>query len=364
MGELLDHDCILQELLNYDFIKKEIFNKIPPLYLYNIKLCSKFLDEYVTLSMIKESIMKEINFRLSLIFKDKYDAFNKILDDTKAVISGSFIIQCILGEYWEDSDIDIYFPTINNKKYLTNYNNPYYELEKFLYETVKFDAGESHPAISRYKLDLSNGKLNIEYVRNYETTNNIQVQVIQVQVENDYNKMNEFINDTFDFDICKNVYYINDGKEHLNILKLNDILNKVTEFKIGYRAGSSIQRYKKYTKRRFNITNNMTYKEIANKAVADPQLHNMPNYSYGIIYLFHMNKIGENEYTVTTKKFHIHPDIIDYSGDKIIMTGVNLTIIRKKEICHNNCLIRFCKSNQKHICYDTRYGQYIFVIDD
>ena len=352
----------MQELLDYDFVKQEIFIRIPTLYLYNLKLCNKFWNKYITLSMMTESIINEINTRLSLIFKDKYDDFNKILDNTKAVISGSFIIQCILGEYWENSDIDIYFPTTNNKKYSTNCNNPYYELEKFLYETVKFEVNESYSAISRYKSDQSNGKLNIEYVRNYDTVIN-SIQVIQAKVDNNHDKMNEFIHETFDFDICKNVYYINDRKACLKILKLNDILNKVTEFKIGYRVGSSIQRCEKYKKRGFNIINNMTYKEIASKAFKNNQKHYRADNYNGIIYLSYISEISENNYKVTSKEFFMSPEIINWSDDKIIHDGANLTIVRKEEICHDNCLMRFCKSDQKHICYDTPHGQYIFVIE-
>jgi hypothetical protein len=352
----------MQELLIYDFVKKEIFTKLSPLCLYNLKLCNIFWNKYITLSMIKESIIKEINTRLSLIFGDKYNEFNEILDKTKAVISGSFIIQCILGEYWEDSDIDIYFPTINNNKYNIHSTYYYYELEKFLYETVKLKMSMSYPAMSRYKSDQSNGKLNIKYVRNYETATN-SIQIIQAEIENDHIKMKEFIYDTFDFDICKNVYYINNGKEHLNILKLNDVLNKITEFKIGYRLGSSLQRYEKYTKRGFNIINNMTYDEISNKAIYS-RSNTVDNYS-SRIHLYHMNKIAIDEYKLKSKKFNIHPDIINFSvnGDKIIKDGDNLKIIRKQDICHDNCLMRFCKSDQKHICYDTKHGQYIFIID-
>jgi len=105
----------MEELLEYDFVKKEIFSKLSPLSFYNLKLCNKLWNKYITLSMIKESIIKEINTRLLAILGDKYNDFIEILNITKAVISGSFIIQCILGEHWEDSDIDIYFPTINNK---------------------------------------------------------------------------------------------------------------------------------------------------------------------------------------------------------------------------------------------------------
>lgn len=279
-----------------------------------------------------ESIIKEINTRLIVIFGDKYDDFNKILDITKALISGSFIIQCILGEYWEDSDIDIYFPTINNEKYLTDCDNPYYYLEKFIYETMKFNMKESYRAISRYQSNQSNGKLNIEYVRNYETVTNI-LQIIQAKIENDHGKMKEFIYDTFDFDICKNVYYINNGKEYLNVLKLNDIFNKISKFKIGYRVGSSIQRYEKYTKRGFNIINNMTYEEISNKAIKTlDRGHCMADNYGGVINLCHMKEISENEYKITTKNFRIHPDIINLSGDKIIRNKRNLTIIRNKNI--------------------------------
>lgn len=352
----------MQEFLQYDFVKDEILTKLSPLSLYNLKFCDAYWDNRITLSIMKESIIREINTRLSLIIGDNYDEFNKILDTTKAVISGSFIIQCVLGEHWVDSDIDIYFPTINNKKYLTDCDNPYYKLEKFLYETVKFHMNKSYSAMHRYKRDQSNGKLNIEYVRNYETPNN-RIQVIQVKIENDHNKMREFMYDTADFDICKNVYYIDNGKKHLNMFALNDILNRKTEFKIGYRVGSSLLRYDKYTKRGFNIINNMSYMEIANKAIKNQQFHTTTDDYNGIIHLYHMDEIGKDEYKVTTKKLRrIHPDIINLSGDLIELNGKYLTIVRKNDVCHNDCLMRFCKSNQKHICYDTKYGQYIFVI--
>ena len=352
----------MQELLEYDFVKQEVLTKLSPLALYNMKLCDNFWNKYITLAMIKESIIKEINIRLSLIFGDKYDKFNKILDDTKAIISGSFIIQCILGEYWEDSDIDIYFPTINNKMYLTDSNNPYYELEKFLYETLKFNMTQSYRAISRYRRDQSNDKLNIEYVRNYDTFTN-SIQIIQAKIKNDPTKMKEFIYDTFDFDICKNVYYIKDGKGYLNILKLNDIFNKISEFKIGYRVGSSIQRYEKYTKRGFSITNNMIYDELANKGTRTKANTYSSDSHNGIIFLYHMKEICINKYELENKKFAVDLSIFEYSGDIIVKNKRNLTIKRKQNVCHDNCLMRFYKSDQKHICYDTKRGQCIFIID-
>ena len=160
--------------------------------------------------------------------------------------------------------------------------------------------------------------------------------------------------------------YINNGKEYLNVLKLNYIFNKILEFKIGYRVGSSIQRYEKYTKRGFNIINNMTYEEIANKAIKIlDRGHCMADNYGGVINLYHMDEVAMDEYKVKNKKFHIHSDIINLSGDFIsyYQNKGYLKIIRKQNICHDNCLMRFCNSDQKHICYDTKNGQYIFIID-
>ena len=354
----------MEELLQYDFIKEEIFGKLTPLGLYNMKLSNKRLNNYITLSIVKNSVIREIDTRLSLIFGDKYDDLNKILDETKAVISGSFIIQCILGEYWENSDIDIYFPIINNKEYSNDHGNPYYELERFLYEDVKFKLKDSYSAVNRYQRDLSKDKVRIKYIRNYGTLTN-DIQVIQAEIKKDRYKMNKFINGTFDFDICKNTYHINNGKQNLNILKLYDILNKIAEFKIASRVGSSLERYEKYTKRGFNIINNMTYEEIANKATKCNHVREPSDLYNGIIYLFHMKKIGDNEYQVKSRDIGKHEYAIYHQCDCILRkVGKNYIIIPKQEICHDKCLMRFCKSEQKHLCYNTTNGQYIFVIDE
>ena len=91
---------------------------------------------------IKSLIIKEINSRLFEIFKNKLSDFKKSLVSTGAMISGSFILQCILNEKWRKYDIDIYLPIKNNGT--INYNEPspepFPEFRPMPYPTTDIDA--------------------------------------------------------------------------------------------------------------------------------------------------------------------------------------------------------------------------------
>ncbi len=53
-------------------------------------------------------VVYRINLRLKSIFGDQYEAFKVALELSNAIISGSFILQCLLNEHWRYSDIDIF----------------------------------------------------------------------------------------------------------------------------------------------------------------------------------------------------------------------------------------------------------------
>jgi hypothetical protein len=59
--------------------------------------------------------MNKINNRLLSIFGNRLPALKKIMQKTGCVISGSFIIQCLLDETWKNTDIDFYVPMPGNK---------------------------------------------------------------------------------------------------------------------------------------------------------------------------------------------------------------------------------------------------------
>src|SRR5437762_1587018 len=58
-------------------------------------------------STFEKCLIYHINERLKKIFGDKYLQFKSILSKFNLAISGSFVLQCILGIEWEASDLDI-----------------------------------------------------------------------------------------------------------------------------------------------------------------------------------------------------------------------------------------------------------------
>ena len=60
-----------------------------------------------TNAQIEKSIICTVEERMGKIFGDGITIFKNLLSSTHAVITGSFILQCILNEKWKNSDIDI-----------------------------------------------------------------------------------------------------------------------------------------------------------------------------------------------------------------------------------------------------------------
>ena len=348
-----------------DFIKSDIFKhilcpKLSPLDLWKLKLTNKTNYTYIIYSMIRQSTLNNINLRLKIIFKDKYDEFRKVMDETKSVISGSFIIQCILGEYWNGSDIDIFSPLARKLKHKT-----FGKLEKFFYTDCKFECVEAH-LIAKYQ--FGEDKAIIKYVDEYaydkDDYNDNVLQVIKLDIKEDFNMICKFINNNTDFDICKNSYYIDNDVEYLNIYKLMDIFNKETLFNIGNSLGSSIIRCKKYRERGFNIINKMTYNQIAYKAKRDLRgLHIIDDVNAGIAKLYYIHKMNENRFKIMLNENFELQDI-DY---KIFVKNNMVIIENNPNKCPEDCLLCFCKSQQEHICFNNTYNmynniQYIFII--
>ena len=59
-------------------------------------------------TIIKKHIIYNIHKRLKYLLGNKYEKFMYYMKKSNASLSGSFVLQCILNEYWDDSDIDIY----------------------------------------------------------------------------------------------------------------------------------------------------------------------------------------------------------------------------------------------------------------
>lgn len=112
----LNKDCrrILFVFLSYDNV-------------YNVQ--QTLPNYFVDIGKMYVDIVKQ---RLSALLKLSDSQVNilcDILKSTRSVISGSFILQCLMNERWKGSDVDIFCPEILVGK-KTNHHQNYLEFEK------------------------------------------------------------------------------------------------------------------------------------------------------------------------------------------------------------------------------------------
>lgn len=198
------------------------------------KYNTKWYDTYREFS----PVVKRVNEKLYEIFGNYMQEFKDIMCKTHAAISGSFIIQSLLGTYYENSDIDIYVPFNKSVSYINDF-------------ILKTTTPTKLSNDSAYALGMD--YTIIKKVNTY-TINNCIIQIIYLNVNNNIDAVYDFIKNDFDFDICKNIYYY-DGNDNVILYNPHQLLNKYTEFKTSKKLGNSIERYYKYMKRGFVFTN-------------------------------------------------------------------------------------------------------------
>ena len=324
-------DCLIAEL--------------PPHTLYSLRQTNTEFHNAITDDVIKRAGIKAINQQLYKIFGIKTEAFKTLLCKSGAVISGSFIIQCLLGEIWNNSDIDVFVSTQHIDALELIHGKLYTDLEKFVYG-MGMKCNFTHNA-KTYNEDLECDNVKIKYVSEYETypeitnilhtdkykhpytsdkimilgkiirdqfdicifdhnVNSIddieklyekllyknkigKIQIIQVGIEHgDINAavgccakdfMYEYIQKSFDFDICKNVYCVesvgvscgtDDGKvkfkDVLEVLDLKQMMSQCIQFKFknykNMRNDKTLERAIKYKARGFHIVNHLSLEEV------------------------------------------------------------------------------------------------------
>ena len=179
------------------------------------------------IELIHKKCLKEIKYRLKKILEDKYEEFIDLLYRTGAVISGSFILQCLLNEDW-GSDIDILISTKEITVEFVNF------MEKYNYTSIYYG--------QNCKRDMM-GISGVRCVEFLET----KIQFLLVNIGK--HEIKDFILGNFDFDIVKNLFQEN----KLYIHDYEQIFSKRTEYKVGKIPGSSIIRRIKYEYRGFSF---------------------------------------------------------------------------------------------------------------
>ena len=233
------------EVLHSDWFIYNIQEHLSPKDLFTLKYVCKYYYKNITPKDIKNTIILTIHKRLKQVLNAQYDVFIKYISKNQIVISGSFIIQCILGEYFEDSDIDMYSYFVMTNDIL---------LELFPIESLNEDTKrlfEDYGVIP----DISN-------VINDKLDNGHTLQqIILSQNIKTFEHCKKYILSSFDFDVCKNIFTNIKGKEHLYIYNLWDIINKQITVKTVNFNGKIPRRIEKYTLRGFNFNFDM---EVSN----------------------------------------------------------------------------------------------------
>jgi len=106
-------------------------------------------------------------------------------------------------------------------------------------------------------------QIKIKWVRTFDnmrTTRNklrTTVQIIGIDVDKNYGDMYHFINKTFGFNVCKNMYYY-DGKDRIRARNFTEVFSKTTSFTLSRGrtrdVWTSIERRNKYIQRGIKIS--------------------------------------------------------------------------------------------------------------
>jgi len=179
----------MEEVLFGDPFQNHESNYLTPVDLYNLCQTCKQYKKTITKQYFEKATIKEIRRRLLYLYKTKTNLYNFLTNLKKGVISGSFIIECILDNYCDE--IDCYYPN-----------------------TVHFNK-----EVSRFKMNDYFSKYYLDQIvlSSFDTT--MRHMILKT------NNVHLFIDSEFDFDICKNRYWYT-NKDQLYVKSFNQILSK------------------------------------------------------------------------------------------------------------------------------------------
>ncbi|MCJ7637504.1 MAG: hypothetical protein MUO21_08455, partial [Nitrososphaeraceae archaeon] len=171
---IIANHLTIKDIYNMSFVDHELFNRINETYIIN-------------------QIKKRIIARLKYTFRNNYDAVVVAMIQSEAVLSGSFVLQCILSEKWNNSDIDLY---VKNEKH-----------EEAMKKVFNLLTNDMDDYDSGYRAQ------EIKKITNYycsSTFLSYKIQLVRIDVSKKYSLW-DHINNT-GFDICKNEVYFNKNK--------------------------------------------------------------------------------------------------------------------------------------------------------
>jgi hypothetical protein len=163
------------------------------------------------------AIQNEINERLSDVFRENVGEVKQLMDRHSVLISGSTIVECALGEKWDHHNP-------SEKKMV---EGPIIEFYSPISEMRKF-----HKAIKKFiSIDCCKLQYPHQCPWHRQTTTNM-IYGMGIACNKSYDKLVEYVNSIFLFDICKNFYRVRNGIDELyvNSLEASSIISRKSSF--------------------------------------------------------------------------------------------------------------------------------------
>ena len=179
--------------------------------------------------------INHLNSRLLSLFKEdpvKVTQFKQMLESSDAFISGSILVQCILNENWENSDLDIFIPIQYLEIGSTNYSSPVDKWLKQNYDGVRMipPIRSSQYVTPRQTYNKHNIKHNIKQLVEFTKKDALKIQLIYFEVSDQTEKTPdnlaaEYIK-VFDFGLVQNSFTVRNSVECLKISHLSEITSR------------------------------------------------------------------------------------------------------------------------------------------
>jgi hypothetical protein len=242
-----------------------------PLDIVNVyKACSRNRHNYYT--MFQQAVINKIDGWFREYFGDRYLEFRNSMIKSKAVISGSFILQMILDETW-NSDIDIFMHSSSQNIQLPDNVSwqKVSDIENFLYsdhdnvkdENLRDLYGDIFDKcgcrVRQYQINQKDDKPKLKKFTYFQTIsisdNRNKIRSRSNSEEYKNRKIIELLNIHNDFDICKNAFWYDHDGCHIYISDPSQIINKKFKGKTKRTRGDTrpnpIDRKEKYELRGF-----------------------------------------------------------------------------------------------------------------
>ncbi len=285
--------------MNYfrDFMNNDLVNVLGD-YL-ELKDYYKALKLYdPTDKILNNIIINKILNKLKIKFADKYDNVIEFMKTTDCHISGSFILQCILDEDYQSSDIDFFL----NKEYM--------DTTKELCKSWGISGHNIHITSMEYSEFIMSQFIVMTIYPHTGQSNIFQFILLSEESSNHIIK-------SFDLDILSNYITYKNGNFVLYIENIDNIFGKIMKIKYPPESNKIKKtRLEKYQSRGFKFTD-ISYLGYIKKLIPNYNIYKCQNKNF--------EKVGNEDEKIS-----------DLKGIKIE--------------CNNNCHIKkFFNKNYKHI---------------